>query len=321
MMKLQSVILILLFSFTPLALLAKTTIKVGYLPLLDHLPLLVSYAQKKDAFQYVHLELKISNTWDKLAEDLKAGTIDAAFILSPLAMDLFSQGLPIHAILLGHRNGSAITVRKELAIHSPMDLKGKKIALPHAQSTHLVLLNKYLTDAGLSLKEVMTQVISPTKIFGALLTGEIDGFMVAEPFGARAQIHNIGKILVLSKNILNQHIDCILVIHQKVIKAAPQAIQEWLDSLIQAGQWIEQDKLKGSQGVAQLIAYEYLPYSEATLITALQNPLDRITFNDLNPRMDDFKKMMELSIRTGILNPVNLKNFVNNQFYLKSQKK
>lgn len=311
-------IIFCLLWWVPSVLFAKVIIRVGYLPILDHLTLLVSHAQDNKTFQHVEIQPKMFKSWDRLTDALKTESIDAAFILSPLAMDLFDHGLPIQTILLGHRNGSAITVRKELPIDSSTDLKGKTIAIPHAQSTHRVLLNKYLTDAHLSLSEVTMQVIPPVEMLDALLTKKIDGFIVAEPFGARAQSQGIGKIFILTKDILNHHIDCILVIRQKMIKNVSQAIQEWVESLIRAGQWIEQDKLKqGSQRVAQLIAYKYLPYAENILIEALQHPQDRISFDDLEPQLDDFQKIMELSIQAGILNnQIDLKKFVNNVFYL-----
>ena len=88
---------------------AKETMKVGYLPILDHLILAVSHERENELFKEVDVEPKMFKKWDELAGAIKAGTIDAAFILSPLAMDMFNSGADIRVVLLGHRNGSALT--------------------------------------------------------------------------------------------------------------------------------------------------------------------------------------------------------------------
>ncbi len=295
---------------------AKTTIKVGYLPILDHLTLLVSHAQDNNAFKQVEIQPKLFKSWTEMVGALKAGAIDAAFILSPLAMDLFNHGLDIQTILLAHRDGSAITVKKDSSIHSAADLKGKLIAIPDQKATHTALLNHYLMTAGLSLKEVFAKVIAPPNMLKAMKLGKIDAFIVAEPFGAKAQDEGIGRILVLTKDIINNHVECIVVIKKHFLTDNPAAVQEWVDSLIRAGKWIEQDKLNNhAQQVAQLTAKTYLPHSLETIILGLQNPPDRILYSDLNPKLEDFQKIVDISKEANILEPVDLKTFIDNRFY------
>jgi len=79
---------------------AETTLKVGYLPILDHLTLLVSHTQDNDAFKEVKVQPKMFKSWRGMVGALKAGVIDAAFILSPLAMDLFNEGVDIKDIIV-----------------------------------------------------------------------------------------------------------------------------------------------------------------------------------------------------------------------------
>lgn len=297
-----------------------THLKVGYLPILDHLTLLVSHANERCTYQQVEIEPKMFKAWREMVGAIKAGVIDAAFILSPLAMDLFNNGLNIKTILLAHRDGSAITVKTESAIHSAADLKGKAIAIPDQKATHTALLNKYLLGGGLSLKDVKAKIIAPPNMIKAIKLDKIDAFIVAEPFGAKAQHAGVGKILVLTKDIINHHVECIVVVNQNVIKNHPEALQEWVNSLIRAGQWIDQDKLKnGSKQVAQLTAKKkYWPHSEENIIRGLQNPHDRISFSDLNPKLEDFKTIVDISVQAGIIDPVNLEAFIDDSFYRNS---
>jgi NitT/TauT family transport system substrate-binding protein len=296
---------------------AKTTLKVGYLPILDHLALLVSHAQDNDAFKQVEIQPKLFKSWAEMVGALKVGAIDAAFIMSPLAMDLFNHGLDIQTILLAHRDGSAITVKNDSPIHSAADLKGKLIAIPDMKATHTALLNHYLMTAGLSLKEVIAKVIAPPNMLNAMKLGKIDAFIVAEPFGAEAQHEGIGRILVLTKDIINNHVECIVVVKKHFLNDNPAAVQEWVDSLIRAGKWIDQDKLNNhAQQVAQLTAQKkYLPYSQETITLGLQNPPERILYSDLNPKLEDFQKIVDISKEANILDPVDLKAFIDNRFY------
>ncbi len=295
---------------------AKTTLKVGYLPILDHLTLLVSHAQDNDAFKQVDIQPKLFKAWGEMVGALKAGVIDAAFILSPLAMDLFNSGVDIQAILLAHRDGSAITVQSDSTIRSAADLKSKSIAIPDRKATHTALLNHYLMSAGLSLKEVITKVIAPPNMIKAMKLDRIDAFIVAEPFGAKAQHDGIGKILVLTKDIIDNHVECIVVVRKEVLTSYPTAIQEWVNSLIQAGKWIDQDKLQNNaKRVAQITAKKYFPHSEDTVILGLQNPVQRISYSDLNPGLEDFQTIVTISKQAELLDSVDLNAFINNRFY------
>lgn len=310
-------LMVMIFAIGSTTTWAKTTLKVGYLPVLDHLTLLVSHAQDNNAFKQVEIQPKLFKSWAEMVGALKVGAIDAAFIISPLAMDLFNHGLDIKTILLAHRDGSAITVKKDSPIQSAADLKGKLIAIPDQKATHTALLNHYLMTAGLSLKEVIAKVIAPPNMLNAMKLGKIDAFIVAEPFGAKAQDEGIGRILVLTKDIINNHVECIVVIKKQLLNDNSAAIQEWVDSLIRAGQWIEQDKLNNhAQQVAQLTAQkQYLPHSQETIILGLQNPPERISYSDLNPKLEDFQKIVDISKEANILDPVNLKAFIDNRFY------
>jgi NitT/TauT family transport system substrate-binding protein len=295
---------------------AKTHLRVGYLPILDHLILLVSHAQDNQTFKSIEIEPKLFKSWRGLEGALRAGVIDAAFILSPLAMDLFNKGVDIKTILLAHRDGSAITVKSNSFIQSALDLKGKAIAIPDRRATHTALLNVYLTkNANLSLKDVVTKVIAPPDMLKAMQLNRIDAFIVAEPFGSMSQDQGVGKLLILTKDIVNNHVDCIVVIRQDKLRENPVAIQEWITSLIQAGQWIDEDKLQNhSEQVAQLTK-KYLPYAERAIMSGLQNPNTRISFSDLNPDKADFQIIVDISRQAELIDAVDLDAFIEGQFY------
>jgi len=299
---------------------AKTTLRVGYLPILDHLTLFVSHARDNASFQEITIEPKMFKSWGEMIGALKAEKIDACYILATLGMNLFNSEGDITAVLLGHRDGAAITVKTDSAIASAGDLKGKSIAIPDRLSTHTALLDAYLRTAELSLADVTTKVIAPPNMGKAMQKGRIDGFIVAEPFGTKAQDAGFGRILVVSKDILQDHVECIVMVKKQVLAENPAGIQEWVESLIQAGKFTTQDsQANGSKEIAS-IAAQYTPHSEQVIISGLQTYPDLISFDDLNPAIADFQKVVDIAVRAGILSGIDLKSFVDSQFYQQSSK-
>lgn len=304
----------------------KTRLNVGCLPILDHLPLLISHAKDNDRFKNLDVKVQIYNSWTPMVEDMKIGVIDACLILSPLAMNLFHEGVNIKTILLAHRDGSAITVRRceceeadcPQCIRKISDLKEKVIAIPHKQATHVALLDMYLRTGGFSINDVTTKVLAPPNMESSMKMGKIDAFIVAEPFGTRAQLNQVGEIHVLTKDILHHHVECIVVVNNKFLQRHPAEIQEWINSLIRSGKYIDQDKLNGNARNVAKIAAKYLPHSPQLIADGLQNPADRISFSDLNPDMDDFRKIVDISVQAGIMEDIDLGRFIDDGFFKKS---
>jgi len=294
---------------------SKTNMKVGYLPILDHLTLMVSHAREGSSFRSVDIEPKMFKSWRMVTGALKGGVLDAAFLLSNLAMDQFAKGADIRSVLVGHRNGSGITVKKDSPIKSASDLKGRKIGIPAKISTHTALLDKYLRSVDLSLKDVKTSVIAPPNMVIALDIGSIDAFIVAEPFCAKAEMDGVGKTLTLSKDILDNHICCVVVVRNEVLREDPQSVQEWVASLNRNGKFIDQDKAEnGGKTVARLVG-KYLKFDEQVIMAGMTNPNDRITYSDLNPRLADYQTILDASRVAGITGTIALEDFIDDSLY------
>ena len=90
---------------------AKEELRVGYLPILDHLPLFVSHSRDNDKYELIDVKPRKFKSWGRITGAFNNGSIDAAFILSPLAMDMYNKKKNLKVVLLAHRDGSAITVK------------------------------------------------------------------------------------------------------------------------------------------------------------------------------------------------------------------
>lgn len=297
---------------------AKKTLTVGYIPILDHLTLPISHYRDNGGFRHISITPRLFKSWSSISGALRAGVIDAAFLLSPHAMALFSRGVEIKSVLVGHRNGSAITVREGAGITRPKDLRGRKIGIPSRDSTHAALLDRYLRQDELTLADVVPKVIAPPHMLLAMKANRIDAFIVAEPFSTRAERMGIGKTLLLSKEIIPEHICCVAVVRRKAIEANPEGIREWVESLQKSGKAIDQDKADNRGMIVAEIAEKYTPHKAADIARGMLNPEDRITYNRLAPKVSDYREVLDLARRAGLIKDMKIENFIDDRFALAS---
>ncbi len=67
-------------------------LRVGYLPLLSNLPLIIAYERGRLSFQTIEIELERYESYTALEAAFKVGAIDIAYIPVPIVISLQSQG-------------------------------------------------------------------------------------------------------------------------------------------------------------------------------------------------------------------------------------
>ncbi|MFU8819824.1 MAG: ABC transporter substrate-binding protein [Desulfurivibrio sp.] len=283
-------------------------LRLGYLPITDHLLML---AHDYYDFKQVAVSPVKYSSWPEAAEALRVGAVDAAFLLTPLGLALRRQNTSIQAVLLGHRNGSVLTLAAREELSSAADLAGKRIAIPSRFSTHYLLLRRLLADAGLPAGAVQYIDMAPPEMVQALAGGRLDGFIVAEPFGAQAELHGVGKVFTLSKEIWPGHICCVLNIREEFIQAYPEAVGELVAGLTATGRFIEANRRE-----AAVRSVKYLGQAPEVIEFVLTRPPDRVTYHDLFPAAADFAATREEMLRVGLreAREVNLDNYLEPAF-------
>lgn len=266
----------------------RVAMKVGYLPITDHLLLGVSKEKDSASFKSLDLQPIKFSDWATISEALRSKSLDAAFLLAPLAFQTKLKGGDIKVVLLGHRDGSALIVSTQKPIASALDLRGRSVAIPSRFSTHNMLLNMFLEKAGLNPStDLKTIEMAPPEMPSALATNQVDGYIVAEPFGAKGELSGAGKVLVLSTDIWKHHPDCLLVVQNDFLKKHGNAIQDLVLSLIRAGLFVEAHRDEGAR-----IGSQFLGHSEQVLFHALTKPsTDRVTFLNLAPQTDELERI------------------------------
>ena len=259
---------------------SENTVKIAYLPITHSLALLEE-AEELEKESGLKVELVKYGSWAELLDALNSNRVDGASVLIELAMKSKEEGIGVKAVALGHRDGNVIIVSND--IDSAADLKGKTFAIPHRQSSHNILLNDALATAGLNIGDVNVTELAPTEMPSALASGQIDGYCVAEPFGAMGVNLGVGKVLFSSEELWEESLCCGLVLTDKFIDERYDDAKSFVESYKSAGNALDKEKAKE-------VAKKYLNQTDDVLDTSLQ----WISYNDLDiPR----KLTMSLQIK------------------------
>lgn len=277
------------------------TIRVGYLPISDHLLPMIAHQRHDQASFHVYLRKFLS--WSGLAKALINESLDAAMMMAPLAMVLHNRGVPIKWALDGHHEGSAITVQKSIArnlARAPRqawsrDLAGATIALPHALSTHGMLLRSVLglgqTGGPGPFRAVY---MSPSSMGRPLSSQRLDGFFCAEPWGLMAEAAGTGTVLLRSHDLSPEHVCCVLVVRSGFAHSHPDLLADYLNLLHAAADYVHARPLESA---AIQSRYTGVDRDAATFV------LTRgfVTFHDLDPDRGRVVQIMTMAQNAGML--------------------
>jgi NitT/TauT family transport system substrate-binding protein len=240
-------------------------------------------------------------------------------MLAPYAMDIYHTKKNVKLILLSHRDGSIIVTNKRANIETIQDLKNKTVLIPYQASMHHVIFHKLLTSEGLSLgigKDVTTEVVAPGQIPMMIeydQEGFIGGYIVAEPFGTVVVNAGMGKVLKLSKDIMPGHLCCAIVARDEVIEKHPEAVQEFINSLVKSGKSVK-TQLEDSISVA----VDFMSQKEDVVRAVLGDPQGRVSTDNLMPTLEELDAVQQYLIDTvsipAISGKIDMEKFVDLRF-------
>lgn len=289
----------------------KPSLTIGHFPIIDHL--ILGVAVHNDSSQYKHFTLrtKLFTDWPAISEALETGAIDGAFVLFPLAFELFRRGLKSHLVLLGHREGQILIAKK--GITKVEELKGKTVFVPDKYSTHHILLCLALRQAGLTLDDVKIQMgfSHPREMVSMLEEGKIDAFVSAEPMGSEAVEKGVGNVLKLSHDISAHHVDCVFVVRDDLINKNSSSVEEFVSSLVKAGLFINAYPRQAAE-----IGELFLGWPQKLLLRALTHDRAHILFWDLLPRIEEFAELQDIAVEEMHLwdTGIDLETFIEPKF-------
>src|ERR1700757_2881719 len=109
------------------------------------------------------------SAFPEIKESFLTDSLQATFILAPMAMKLREEGHDIKIVYLGHRDGTTMMVHKDSDIRRIEDLRGKTIAVPNRFSNQQLIIYKALKDRAMSIRDVTLYEMPPPDMAATLI--------------------------------------------------------------------------------------------------------------------------------------------------------
>lgn len=238
--------------------LEKKDLKVGFLPITCATPIIFAGAADFYAKEGLNVTLQKTAGWAIVRDKVLAKEFDASHMLSPMPLAITlgagSNAVPMVMPVMENINGNAITLAmKHKDNRDPKNWKGMKFAIPFDYSMHNFLLRHYLAAHGVDPdKDVQLRVMAPPDMVANLKSGNIDGFIVAEPFNQRAVYENVGFIHALTSEIWDNHPCCAFAATGEFAAQHPNTFSALVRAIMRATQFAH--KAENRKGVAEMIS-------------------------------------------------------------------
>jgi NitT/TauT family transport system substrate-binding protein len=239
--------------------------------------------------------------WPEVKESLMTGRIPAAFMLAPLVMDLKTKKIPVRIVSLGHRSGAVIMVRSDSSHQKFRDLEGKRIAVPSRFAVDYLFLRRMLAEEGMSPADIEVVEMPPPDMPAALYANAVDAYCTGEPFGAAAESKGYARIIRMTRDEWPKYICCVLTVREELIRDDRPAVQNLVNYVRAAGQWMDQDPANREKAIAVAAGRKFFNQDVNILRWVMEKPSDRVTYGDMTMVQPEFDEIMEMSIAAGTL--------------------
>ncbi|WP_059170709.1 sulfonate ABC transporter substrate-binding protein [Bacillus sp. FJAT-27445] len=184
----------------------------------------------------IEVEWKEFQAGPALVEALNAGTID--FGRTGDSPPIFAQAAdaPFVYIAAGKPkfNGSAILVKENSKIKSVKELKGKTVGFAKGSSSHYLLI-KGLEKAGLKYSDIEPAFLAPGDGRVAFEKGNIDAWVVWDPFTSAAEVGSSARMLVNGEGLTTDR-DFFLA-STAFAKEHPKIIDQIIEEIQRSSDW------------------------------------------------------------------------------------
>lgn len=221
--------------------LEKTDLRVGFIPITCATPIIMS--EPLGFYQKYGLNTQVVKmpSWGAVRDSAIAGELDAYHMLAPMpiamTLGLGSATFGVKLASIENINGQAITVaeRHRGNVNGPEDFRGFVLGVPFPYSMHNLLLRYYLATGGINPDtDVTIRPVPPPDSIAQLVAGDIDGFLMPDPFNQRAVFEGVGFIHKLTKDIWDGHPCCAFAASNTWIDENPNTFRALNKAIIEA---------------------------------------------------------------------------------------
>ena len=266
-----------------------TAVKVGYIPIVDCLPLYV--AKDKGMFdkQELSVELVPLQGGPRIIEALTSKSVDFGYSNVVSVIVARSKGVPIVGVTGGpvetpSRQAHALMVAESSAIKTPKDLAGKTVAINSLRGLEQVVLRQYLEKNGVNPDSVKVVEAPVPQMEGVLKNGSVDAIQPAEPFVTLALSHKTARVLghphteVRQRNIIANY-----NVREDWLGQNAETVRKFAAALAEASDFIAKNDAEARQ---ILLKYTQIP-QEVVGQVVLPESMNRFDEADLQFWVDE----------------------------------
>lgn len=285
----------------------RPTIRMGYMPVVTNLaaPLLDRTSQTRGDYRFQAIKFA---SFAEMAEALRNGHIEAAFMIAPLAIVLKQQGADVRVVYIGNRHESTLVARKALGIRRIEDLAGKTLAVPMRYSGHnLAVLDMLRGTAAEGRVDIVE--MNPPDMASALATGSLDAYFVGEPFAAQTLLSGDATVLHYVEEIWPHFICNLVLVKQNLIERDRDAVQQLVTTAARSGLWARHHPRE-----AAAVAAGYWNQPLDVIIHALTTPAARIEYDRFTPRVAEIQDLADRMHRLALITHTDITALVDDRF-------
>ena len=245
-----------------------TEVKIGFIPLTDCAPIAIAAEMGFDKKYGIKIIPAKQASWAAVRDKLVNGEIQASHVLYGLIygvqMGIGGQQKDMSVLMNIDHNGQAITLSSQLKEKGVKDGHTLKRLLDNENrdytfantfptGTHAMWLNYWLATNGIDpLKDIKTITVPPPQMVANMRIGNMDGFCVGEPWGARAIYDKVGFTVTTTQDIWTDHPEKVLGTTAEFVAKNPNTTRAMIAAILDACKYIE--AVENREKVAKIIS-------------------------------------------------------------------
>jgi nitrate/nitrite transport system substrate-binding protein len=246
----------------------KTEVKIGFIPLTDCASVVVASVMGFDKKYGIKIVPSKEASWAAVRDKLVNGELDAAHVLYGLIygvqMGIGGQKKDMAVLMTLNNNGQAITLSnqlkdkgvttgEQLKVLVDKEKRDYTFAQTFPTGTHAMWLYYWLATYGIDpFKDVKNITVPPPQMVANMRVGNMDGYCVGEPWGARAIADKIGFTAVTTQDIWKDHPEKVLGTTADFVAKNPNTTRALIMAVLEASKFI--DTMANRPKVAQIIS-------------------------------------------------------------------
>lgn len=247
----------------------KTEVKIGFIPLTDCASVVMASVLGIDKKYGVTITPTKEASWAGVRDKLANGELDFAHVLYGLVYGV-QAGIggtqqDMAVLMTLNQNGQAITLSNKLkeagvrdgeALGRAMQARTRDytFAQTFPTGTHAMWLYYWLAAHGINpMRDAKVITVPPPQMVANMRVGNMDGYCVGEPWGARAIMDNIGYTAATTQQIWPDHPEKVLGATAAFVDRYPNTARAVTAAILEAGQWIDaspENRRKTAQTIA-----------------------------------------------------------------------